>query len=152
MVLTRHSRQTASGPVVIPAVLCVTGVIFGGVWPLWRSSPCALMRQSQKAAATVVQHRAFCSAASVSFTTTCGNPYVSSNNVITGIKVWEGISLQSSHVGSLEFHRLLNRLVRSADGVQRLSRSLCSWQELGNPIALQYVQSMEIDSKGRMWI
>ena len=71
-------------------------------------------------------------------------------NVITGIKYYNGETYVTVPRWFPGVPSTLNKVDKSTGLLQPWPS--CAWQEVGNPFALQYVQSMEIDSYGRMWI
>jgi|EP00927_Polykrikos_kofoidii_P073743 hypothetical protein len=88
-----------------------------------------------------------------SYTSLCGQTLISENNVITGVKVWENDVYVTVPRWLPGVPATLNKLVPDGRGSARLQPFPdCAWNKIGDPAALQYTQSMEIDSQGRMWI
>mmetsp|Transcript_8931 Transcript_8931/g.21978 ORF Transcript_8931/g.21978 Transcript_8931/m.21978 type:complete len:461 (-) Transcript_8931:323-1705(-) len=89
----------------------------------------------------------------VNFTSNCGEPFIVENNVITGIKAYNGTIYLTVPRWKPGVPSTLNSLYLGPDGAASLKPyPSCEWQRIGDANALQYVQSMEIDPSGRMWI
>jgi sugar lactone lactonase YvrE len=91
---------------------------------------------------------------SVQFAEYCDQPFIPPNNVITGLKYWKGTYYVTVPRWKPGVPSTLNT-VDLADG--KLNPLLqpfpsCEMNKIGDPAAFQYVQSMEIDTHGRMWI
>eukprot|EP00466_Bigelowiella_natans_P010836 jgi/Bigna1/137628/aug1.40_g12336 len=115
---------------------------------------------------------------SVDFTNYCGNSYTVENNVITGLKAYKNklyvtvprwkrgvpstlnVVAQTGDIDPLTSHRKSTPTVRSAStnesivcmSILRAGVVAVYATRSGDPSALQYVQSMEIDPRGWMWI
>eukprot|EP00937_MAST-01D_sp_MAST-1D-sp2_P005215 g5215.t1 len=105
-------------------------------------------------AASGANHSVLFAADQLAFTDTCGNDFEPLNNALTGLKYFEGRLFATVSRWRKGVPSTLNVVtVDRLSGRQMLEPwPSCAWQELGNPDALQFVQSMEIDSQGRMWI
>lgn len=81
--------------------------------------------------------------------------YLVEKNVVTGVKYWQGVYYLTVPRWFGGVPSTLNAYNPAADpNKQYLLQSWPSWDmnKVGDCNALQYVQSMEIDSLGRMWV
>jgi hypothetical protein len=84
-----------------------------------------------------------------------GGSYLVEKNVVTGVKYWQGVYYLTVPRWFGGVPSTLNAYNPAADpNKQYLLQSWPSWgmNKVGDCHALQYVQSMEIDSLGRMWV
>jgi len=101
-----------------------------------------------------MNHTVLFEASQLSFTSLCGNAHVPLNNALTGLKYFNNETFATVSRWRAGVPSTLNKVVADeATGAPVLQPwPSCAWQEPGNPAALQFVQSMEIDSRGRMWV
>ena len=79
--------------------------------------------------------------------------YVPENNALTGIKVFEGEIYVSVPRWLEGIPSTLNKVVMNSSGASVLQPYPSAWfNNVSNPDGIIYIQSMEIDTKGRMWI
>jgi hypothetical protein len=90
----------------------------------------------------------------VNYADTCDQPFKPANNVITGLKYWKGTYYVSVPRWQDGVPSTLNTIETAPSGVNNLLKPYpsCAMNKIGDSTAFQYVQSMEIDTQGRMWV
>eukprot|EP01124_Arcella_intermedia_P016930 TRINITY_DN2354_c0_g1_i1.p1 TRINITY_DN2354_c0_g1~~TRINITY_DN2354_c0_g1_i1.p1 ORF type:complete len:392 (-),score=56.59 TRINITY_DN2354_c0_g1_i1:96-1271(-) len=78
--------------------------------------------------------------------------FIVSNNSIAGIKVWQNQIFVTVPRWKDGVPSTLNKVVYKDNKPVLQPYPSWEWQQIGNPNKLQYIQSMEIDSRGWMWI